>query len=58
MVNTMNKNTIYKTAYETIEDSIEWADDEENYSTYILGIIEMTNKLLEKLDENKSVSEE
>lgn len=54
----MNKNTVYKTAYETIEDSTEWAEDEENYSTYILGIVEMTNKLLEKLDENKSVSEE
>ena len=49
----MDKNTIYEAAYETIKDSTGWGEEHKNYGTYILGVIDMTDKLLEKLDEEE-----
>ena len=49
----MDKNTIYEAAYETIKDSTDWGEEDKNYGTYILGVVDMTDKLLEKLDEEE-----
>lgn len=52
MVNTMDKNTIYKAAYEVIKESVYWGEGDKDYGTYVKGIVDMTDKLSEKLDKS------
>ena len=49
----MDKNMIYQTAFEEIRDSSEWGNSckDNNYAWYIDGVISITNRMLEKLDE-------
>lgn len=50
----MDRNTVIETAYETIKESLEWADSyKDTYSLYIDGIVSVTDALLDKFDEKK-----
>ena len=54
------KNLILQTVYETIKDSLEWADNykDTRYYDYIDGVITMTYNLLEKIEGTEKVKEE
>lgn len=47
----MNKTMILETAFETINESLEWGFEcEKNeYENYINGVVDITNKLLDKI---------
>lgn len=49
----MDKNTLIEAAYGIIRESIYDFDDGKDYRTYVEGIVEMTDKLLEKLEEDE-----
>lgn len=43
----MDKLTIYKMFFKLIEDSLEWAEEENNYNSYVSGAVDMANLILE-----------
>lgn len=52
------KNLVIKTSYETIKKALfDWGlcddDEKEGFSDYVYGIVEVTDTLLEKLDNEK-----
>lgn len=51
----MNKENIYEEFYNAVKDSLEWALDDENkgYPNYIDGLCDITNRLLNKIDEKE-----
>lgn len=48
----VDKNMIYKMAFKTIKDSLEWADHykDGSYSAYIDGVTSLAMTLLEELE--------
>lgn len=45
----MNKEILYKTFFETVNDSVECSSDNVEYSSYINGLCDMTAHLLDEL---------
>ncbi len=56
----MNKYIVYEKAIDVIRDSTEWSENEENkvYANYILGVLEMTDRIIEEIEERKINSSE
>lgn len=55
----MDRTTILESVYETVKDSLEWAETyEEKYYHYIDGVISMSENLLKKLNRTVNVDEE
>lgn len=52
----MDKNQIYKTAFETIKESTEWGIDKKGktYGHWVDGVITMADALLNKINEEKN----
>lgn len=52
----MDKNEIIETAFETIKESTEWGleDEGKTYGHWIDGVVTVTDKLLEKINEEKN----
>lgn len=52
----MDKNQIYKTAFETIKESTEWGIDEEskNYGHWVDGVVTFVDALLDKFKEEEN----
>lgn len=50
---TLNKNDVYKLFYDTIADSLEWADDAHDYGDYVDGVVEMTSALIGEFDKTE-----
>lgn len=53
----MNKNKAYELFYELIRDSMEWAEDVDNYWKYVDGAVDMTNKIIDCIDNKESNNE-
>lgn len=57
----IDKNVIYKEAYEILEDITEWGMDDisgREVSEYISGVTTLASTLLEKLDKKDNVKED
>lgn len=56
----MNKYIVYEKAIDVIRDSTEWSENEENkvYANYILGVLEMADRIIEEIEERKINSSE
>lgn len=53
----MDKNQIYKIAFETIKESTEWGIEEEDskiYAHWIDGVVTVVDNLLDKLKEENN----
>lgn len=53
----MNKNKAYELFYELIRDSMEWAEDADNYWKYVDGAVDMTHKIIDYLDNKECKNE-
>ena len=53
----MNKNKAYELFYELIRDSMEQAEDADNYWKYVDGAVDMTHKIIDCLDNKECKNE-
>lgn len=49
----MDRQDILQLFFNTINDSLEWGIGNNNYAVYVDGCAAMTDKLLQKLEEDK-----
>lgn len=59
MGNKIDKNKVYKLAFDVIEDSLNWLDkdDDKNYSDFIDGVITMSKKIISEFDKKENQNE-
>lgn len=48
----MQKNDIYKAAYEVIAESLDWGIGDDKYGNFVDGIRSLTDRLLDDIDTN------
>ena len=59
MGNKIDENKVYKLAFDVIEDSLNWLDENgtKGYSDFIDGVITMSKKIISEFDKKENYNE-